>query len=414
MRLLSPTKLCGTFTILAAVTALAAGGEQIREISLPLPANIMELPKLQTRRHVVWQPTGWEDMTYCHSPMICWWQGRLFAAWHVAKRGEHSPRYVGLVSSSPDGVHWTVPVRYAEPGNGAYEAHVRTRFGFASDQPLTVNMAARALHATSARLYLWSLGWVTRSEDVTNSKRKYVGRVHWTEDGQTWHEIPPPELDRREQEARLLKTVRSAASNRSFVALSDGRIMAAAMGPGIHAPITRDRSGLSGWAGGGIDPGDAPRVWEPHGYEGSDGVLHFVSRHLGPHVWHAYSVDRGGTWTSLKKQRGFTDNPGNKQFGRLPDGAVWYLGNPLPHTTRTHLVLAISRDGWRFDRAYLVRWEPWAQRYPAAHKGATPGYEYPAGCCHDGKLYVAYAHARDYIELAIVKLSDLGVTKHGE
>jgi len=91
---------------------------------------------------------------------------------------------------------------------------------------------------------------------------------------------------------------------------------------------------------------------------------------------------------------------------------VWYLGNPLPHTTRTHLVLATSRDGWHFDRAYLVRWEPWTQRYPAPHKGATPGYEYPAGCCLGGKLYVVYAHARDYIEVAIVELSDLGGIKH--
>ena len=88
MRLLSPAELPRTLAILTVVTVLAAEGERVREISLPLPANIMELPKLQTRRHVVWQPTGWEDMTYCHSPMICWWQGRLFAAWHVAKRWE--------------------------------------------------------------------------------------------------------------------------------------------------------------------------------------------------------------------------------------------------------------------------------------------------------------------------------------
>ena len=402
---------------ISAVLALAsvrAAGKAGDAISLPLPDNIMDLPKLRSERHVVWQPTGWEDMTYCHSPMICHWRGRYFVAWHAAKRGEHSPQYVGLVSSSPDLAHWTPAMRYAAAGDGAYREYMRKRYGFGSEEPLVVNAAARALLATPQRLYVWSLAWVTRQEDRANKRRKYAGRVHWTDDGVAWREVPPAELDRREREDGLLKTIRDAASNRSFVRLRDGRLMAAAMGPRTHAPITRDPTCLSGWSGGAIDPGAAPRVWEPHGYEGPDGVLHFVSRHQGPCVWHAYSRDAGRTWSTLREQPQFTDCPGNKQFGRLPDGCVWYLGNPLPHTTRTHLVLGISRDGWRFDRAYLVRWEPWAQRYPAAHKGGTPGYEYPAGCCHDGKLCVVYAHARDYIEVAVVGLDHFEEGAHGD
>ena len=408
------TVIVGLAAVLPALAASEEMAPQHREISLPLPESILDLPKLRSERHVVWQPTGWEDLTYCHSPMIGHWRGSVFVAWHATKRGEHSPQYVALVSSSHDLKQWAPAARYTANGDDGYREYMRKRYGFGADDPLVVNVAARALHPTPGRLYLWTLAWVTRQEDETNRKRKYAGRVHWTGDGVRWHEIPPTELDRREREAGLLKTIRDAASNRSFIRLSDGRIMAAAMGPKIHTPITRDPSGLSGWAGGSIDGTAAARVWEPHGYQGPDRALHFVSRHLGPHVWHAYSIDAGRTWSKLREQRQFTDSPANKQFGRLPDGRIWYLGNPLPHTTRTHLVLGVSRDGWRFDRPYLVRWEPWAQRYPAPHKGGAPGYEYPAGCTHDGKLCVVYAHARDYIELAVVGLDQLGGSGHGE
>ena len=89
----------------------------------------------------------------------------------------------------------------------------------------------------------------------------------------------------------------------------------------------------------------------------------------------------------------------------LPDGAVWYVGNPVPGS-RDQLVLALSRDGWNFNEAYLVRWEPMQQLYPAPYKGGV-GYQYPSATYHDGKLYVAYSVARDFIEASVVDVSKM-------
>jgi hypothetical protein len=71
------------------------------------------------------------------------------------------------------------------------------------------------------------------------------------------------------------------------------------------------------------------------------------------------------------------------------------------------LVLGISHDGWNFHDTYLVRWEPWQQIYPAEAKGHQPGYEYPSGYYYDGKLYVVYSHVRDFVELAVIDVSDI-------
>ena len=64
----------------------------------------------------------------------------------------------------------------------------------------------------------------------------------------------------------------------------------------------------------------------------------------------------------------------------------------------------MSRDGWRFEDAARLRWEPFYRRYDAAFKGTRPGYEYPSAVCHAGKLCVAYSVVRERIELSIVDL----------
>ena len=65
-------------------------------------------------------------------------------------------------------------------------------------------------------------------------------------------------------------------------------------------------------------------------------------------------------------------------------------------------MLALSQDGWRFGRAFLLRWEPFYRQYDAPYKGVRPGYEYPSAVYHKDKLHIAYSRVREAIEVSAV------------
>lgn len=267
----------------------------------------------------------------------------------------------GLLSTSADGANWTQPVQPP---------------GWASIIP-------RGWHQTQDKLYVWSTS--------------VPPRVYCTGDGQAWRSVPPSEI----------QDVSFVPSNKKFITLRDGRVMAFGMGHGAAIfPLTADPTGLTGWKGAPVDSKDCPDVGEPGGWEDRQGGLHGVVR-CGDRIWHTYSLDHGKTWTKLTRQPGFSDNPGNKDFGVFPDGEVWYVGSPKPGS-RMELVLGISRDGWTFDRNYLIRWERiqpiWYSRFKSEDR---PGYEYPAAVYHDGSLYIVYARTRDLIEVCKVPVSSL-------
>lgn len=380
-------------------------------VALVLPDDIDALPRLAGSRHLVHMPGGADAFTYHHAPEIVRFKGAFFLAWTATPRSEATLPYRPWVATSGDGERWSEPVDVAADGDAAYRAHMAARLSIptAAAEDLVVNAAPRHWHATDDRLYLWTLGWTTGERG-----RDWLGRVFWTEDGRSWHEVPPKDLDRLEATERL--AIRTGGSNRGFTRLHDGRLLAAALGPPRDsdgwrqcAPVTVDPTGMGGWEGGWIDTRLAAEIGEPCTWQGSDGALHYVARGTGTHVWHASSVDGGATWSRLEAQGAFPDNPGNKAFGSFATGGHWYVGNPVPLAPRVPLVLGTSADGWTFDRAFLVRWEPVVQRWPAPAKTERPGYEYPTAVEHDGHLYVAYSVARDAIEITKIDLRAAGI-----
>ena len=87
----------------------------------------------------------------------------------------------------------------------------------------------------------------------------------------------------------------------------------------------------------------AAEVGEPAGWQGPDGVIHFVARY-NRRVWHAYSTDNGQTYTKLAEQPGFTDSPANKEFGPLGENGAWYVGNPYPNDDRAYASVCHQRE----------------------------------------------------------------------
>ncbi len=381
--------------------------EADRQVELVLPPDVRDLPKAPGTRHVVYHPPDDQAMTYHHGAIVLPFKGRLVVAWQATLRDEHTPPYVGLVSVSDDLTlaNWSEPLEIGAPGNDAYLEYIGRRYNHPEGKSYLVNVAPRQMHATEDRLYLWCLAWTSEvGPEYGQASKDWASRIFWTEDGDNWHEIPPEELDTLENE-KGLGSLRSAGSNHQFTRLRDGRLMAYNLtDTGLWCPTTEDPTGLTGWGGGRIDSSDCADVGEPGGWQDRDGVLHGTAR-WGQRIWHSYSTDGGQTWTKLTQQMKFPDCPGNKDFGMLPNGDVFYVGNPVPGS-RMELVLGLSHDGWTFDRNYLVRWEPHEQKWPARYKGDA-GYQYPDAAEHDGKLYVAYSVARDFIEVTAIDLDSL-------
>ena len=381
------------FLLLATVPGIAHSGE----ISLRVPDPIDALPTIASRRHTVHAPAQWNDLTYHHRPLIAAWRDKLFVVWHAAARSKRTPPVVPMVASSSDGVRWSKPTNIAGRCDARYVAYTRKRHDLPASSPTSANSTPLALHVTDGCLYVLASAWAG-----CQGKRYWRGRAFFTDDGRQWRAIAPEQLDRL---PGLL--IRNHWTSRRFTRLRDGKLMAACRGrDGLCAPTTADPTGLTGWSGGHIDVSDRPVRIDPSIWRGPDGVLHYAASHLS-RLWHSYSRDGGRTWAKLSEQPGFPDNRGGAAFGTLPDGRVWYLGNPLPDAQRCPLVLAVSRDGWRFDQVFRLRWEPFYREFDAPFKGVRPGYEYPDAIVHDGALYVVYSIARERVELTVVDLTKL-------
>ena len=75
---------------------------------------------------------------------------------------------------------------------------------------------------------------------------------------------------------------------------------------------------------------------------------------------------------------------------------------------RRMLALALSDDGWTFNRLLKLRLAPDTRaRMPGMHK--APGFQYPAAVVAHGRLWVIYSVNKEDIELLPIDLEVLGV-----
>ena len=105
---------------------------------------------------------------------------------------------------------------------------------------------------------------------------------------------------------------------------------------------------------------------------------------------------------------GYTDTICRCHFGRLPDGRCFGLSDPDPESIgRTPVVLALSEDGVKFDRHFIVGDEP---NCPPREKGLGKGgrYGYPYLHLMGDEVFVIYSVGKEDIGITQFKLSDLG------
>ena len=102
------------------------------------------------------------------------------------------------------------------------------------------------------------------------------------------------------------------------------------------------------------------------------------------------------------------DSRAKQSAGNLPSGVAYQVNSPVTTNRRSPLVVALSRDGRVFDKAFALRFggsELQPLRY--AGKAKTLGYDYPKSMVHDGFLYVGYSVNKEDVEYTRVPLTSL-------
>ncbi len=285
---------------------------------------------------------------YVNNVVLTSFNGSFYCMWQQSERDEDTPDTRVMLSVSADGRSWSVPSVLVWP----------TQEYFASPG-----------------------GWILNGDTLTAlvnytfaPDRSQGGKAYFisTTDGKTWT-VPQPVL-------MADGTPVEGIFEQDPLTLPDGRITGAVhFRPGnVLCPVyTDDLSGVKGWKKASFPEGEGHPI-EPSQYIARDGTLVMFMRDQSSSFVKLYSVskDRGVSWSAPQK----TDIPDSRSkqcAGNLPDGKAFWIGNPTGNKSRRALVLAVSEDGYLFDRASLLAGPA---DLPVRRKSGlykTLGYNYP-------------------------------------
>lgn len=339
----------------------------------------------QVESVLIYQPrTNW---TYSHHPHLTFFQGRSVAIWSNGRRDEDAPGQRVLMASSANFRDWSAPrplVDSVTDSNGV--ERVLTAAGF---------------HQWNGKLVAYFCNYGPNKESTHLLTVTTTNGVDWT--------APLP-------------VGLPVCPNFGPLVVRGGRLI---LSGHIAFPFTDDPAGLNGWRMAGLyppsmaatvtdDPASFWRVaqsnhWGAAVCEGSafqtdDGVIRVPLRSTGAQfrhrLWLTESRDNGQTY-SAPVETEFSDTNAKFQFGRLPDGRFFYIGNPVGGG-RTPLVLSLSRDGMEFDRHMILGETPYAMAQPGRAKGGE--YGYPNVLVYDGWLHVVVSRQKEAVEVLRLKL----------
>ena len=102
----------------------------------------------------------------------------------------------------------------------------------------------------------------------------------------------------------------------------------------------------------------------------------------------AVSENRGASWTAPMKTN-IPDSRSQQCAGTLPDGRAFWVGNPTGNKSRRALAIALSTDGYNFDKAFLIAGP--ADLPPRRNEGRykTLGYNYPKAVVLGDTLWIS-------------------------
>lgn len=335
-----------------------------------------------------------KDWAFVHQQGLAVFKGKLYAAYSRGKADEDAPGQrveVASMSLSSFG-KWSEPVVAAKTRKlGAYE---------------TCNLCGFMV-STKDKLFLYFMEKVYGADAYDNqgNYKNYqenaaattTGMVTWTTDGVNWSTPEPIGLAGNESPRQLLSGQWMAGSGSALLFCEDKELD----GFGLYKLGMTDAQYRNS-----VKRGNLRMLTESSWYQTDDYIIHQMLRSGDGFLWMSESYDNGKSWTEAYKTN-FAIDDSMANFGRLPDGRYYCVGS---HTTqagisRFPLTLWVSKDGYNFDKAYILRDEKYTMnKYGWAKDGQ---YAYPEVLIHDGYMYIHYSRQKEISEVTRVKLTDI-------
>ena len=162
------------------------------------------------------------------------------------------------------------------------------------------------------------------------------------------------------------------------------------------------------------------KLCEPTVYRAGDGRLVCLQRDLehSHRLFASFSDDEGRTWPPAQPTD-IPDSPSLSTAVMLDDGRVLLIGNQVAtrfdvpddprHYRRSPLTVAVSRDGYLFERAFALNNARHQCRIEGVKgRGNNAGAQYPSAIVEDGVLYCIYSLCKEDVGLTRVAIAELG------
>lgn len=403
-----PGRVVGALLAAAAGCALAA--EAPVEWAVPYPTEGPPpngYPPVAGVEHVEIYRAAAETGWFSHHAHIAYHKGVFFAAWSNHPDGEDGPGQRVLCAVSKGGRSWSAPFeclpRFDRARPPAEDGRVATSVGWAEG-----NGRLYVIGEVDDRVGNMGRDRISMNRQDSTQARPYLGRYGWGRVARTvgadrklgpvfWLEEDPPSPKEPGQDYPGLKDKRYRALG--------GAILAFLRQP--ERMPAWDFRYKTAWTYGE----DGHLLCEPSVYRRPDGVLVKLSRDrdFEPSftLYAAVSEDGGKEWKKAVRTN-IPDSPSKSASGRLPDGRVYLIGNQVPRSSRglrDPLVLSLSKDGKRFDRAGAIRWGAPEIRSPGSAK--SRGFQYPSALVAEQALWVVYSIGKEDVAVTRVPLESL-------
>jgi len=312
---------------------------------------------------------------FCHHPNLVVFKDRLYCMWSNGKVSEDAPGQRILFCHTDDGVKWKSPVELTNAGND--RICVASGFRVFGDQLIA--------------FYVITGG--------SNFDPKTAVFARTSKNGRTW-------ADPVKVTSGFFIEAPSKAPNGQLI--YGGEVVGKQRSSRrIRILTTSDPSGLGDWLESSIAVPNLKLFGytEPSFFRRADGLLAVTLRNYSGFLFGSISADNGKSW-SEPIQTNFPDTTARTSAGNLPNGTVYLINNSLPQRrNRSLLTIALSKDGEKFDKAYVLRNKPTKRRYDGKHK--SNGWQYPNAISWKDHFYVAYSINKEDVAITRVYQSRL-------
>ncbi|NIA08002.1 MAG: hypothetical protein GWP14_10300 [Actinobacteria bacterium] len=366
------------------LSAINAGYPNLTDWHPTMPPGWASFPKVPFERAIIYRGSA-QSWAYSHHQAITKLTGKYVAAW---SNGFIHEDYVGQEvhwAWSSDGVHWSEPKVVAPtPVESGLVKH------------------NAGLYSSEGRLYCYvgvakNFGPEAAAPNMSSLNKPQMHLdVYETSDLENWNHY-----EHICDDIYLFEGPRMTQG---------GKLMCCGFDPSDHhgrVLIWNDPSQPTASPSVVEIPESPEAVLPEQGtwYQTEDGRIWMYQRDssISCRLALTWSNDGGETWSELLR----TDFPNSysRAFaGQLNDGRYYIVGNNydvLLH--RRALLIALSDDGYIFDRQYTLVEGNTTRRINGQHK--EDGYHYP-NCFADGnKLFVIYSVNKEDIEVGMVDTS---------